>query len=79
MTAKMIRYDESLENELNEFISSNGDKIELVEDEKLKFDPYFYERQAHLQRTLKAVEDGSMKLISEEEWNKWFDEYLMKL
>ena len=71
MTAKMIRFDDEYEDKLNQFIEQNKGHIEIVEDENLKLDPFFYERKASLEKTLKAVEDGNMKMYDHDEfWNE---------
>ncbi len=36
--------------------------IKDVRDENLKYDPYFYERKAQIEKTIKAVDDGSMPM-----------------
>ncbi|MEJ5168601.1 MAG: hypothetical protein WHU93_05505 [Arcobacteraceae bacterium] len=66
MTARMIRFDEKYAHLIDELEKCGC--IEIAKDEKLELDPYFYERKASLDKTLKAVEEGSMKLYSEEEW-----------
>ena len=71
MTARMIRFDDEYEDKLNQFIEQNKGHIEIVEDENLKLDPYFYERKASLEKTLKAVEDGSIKMYNHDDfWNE---------
>ncbi len=68
MTTKMIRFDESYADKLQLFINKNSDYIEIVDDQNLEFDSYFYERKAHLDKTIAAVEDGSMKMYEQDEW-----------
>ena len=76
MTAKMIRFDDEYEDKLNQFIEQNKGHIEIVEDENLKLDPFFYERKVSLEKTLKAVEDGSMNMYSQEEFDEIMDEFM---
>lgn len=77
MTARMIRFDEKYAHLIDELEKCGC--IEIAKDEKLELDPYFYERKASLDKTLKAVEDGSMKLYSEEEWDEHMDELFLEL
>jgi len=44
------------------------EKIELQKDPNLENDAYFYERKAHLDKTIAAVKDGSMKMYEQDEW-----------
>jgi len=69
MTARMIRYDESYSGLIDELVAKSGGHIEIVDVENLKLDPYFYERKASLDKTIKAIDDGTMKMISQEEWD----------
>lgn len=48
MTAKMIRYDDEYQSKIDELILQSKGHIELIDDPKLKMDPYFYERQKQL-------------------------------
>ena len=75
----MIRFDDEYEVQLNEFISKSKGHIELVEDENLKLDPFFYERKKSLENTLKAINDGSMKLYSQEEFDEKMDKFMFDL
>ena len=79
MTAKMLRFDDEYEVKLNQFIEDNKGHIEIVEDENLKLDPFFYERKASLEKTLKAVEDGSMKMYNQEEFDHIMDNFMDEL
>ncbi len=69
MTACMIRYDEQYSSQVEEFIDRSDGKIELIKDPNLKIDPYFYERKEQLQEILKAVDNGTMKMYDQEEWD----------
>ena len=79
MTAKMLRFDDEYEAKLNQFISENKGHIEIVEDENLKLDPFFYERKESLEKTLKDVEDGSMKMYNQEEFDHIMDNFMDEL
>jgi len=67
MTTKMIRVDELYEDTLADFIRENSEHMEIIEDENLVYDAYFYERKAHLDTTIEAIDNGSMKMYTENE------------
>ncbi len=79
MTARMIRYDESYSGLIDELVAKGGGNIEIVDDPNLKLDPYFYERKASLDKTIKAIDDGTMKMITEEEYNREMDLFMAEL
>lgn len=68
MTAKMIRYDDEYAPLLDELVAKSNGHIEVVNDPNLEYDPYFYERKDSLNKTIKAVDDGTMKMYNQEEW-----------
>jgi len=45
------------------------EKIEVQQDPNVAYDPYFYERKAQLDKTIEAVDDGSMKMYDSQEWD----------
>jgi hypothetical protein len=76
MTARMIRYDESYSGLIDELVAKSNGHIEIVDDPNLKLDPYFYERKASLDKTIKAIDDGSMKMY---DFNESIDNLIAKL
>jgi len=79
MTTKMIRIDESYEDKLADFIRENSEHMEIIEDENLVYDTYFYERKAHLDATIDAIDSGTMKIYSENESNHKIEKLREKL
>lgn len=64
MTAKMIRYDDDYEQKINALVESSNGHIELVNDPNLETDVYFYERKVYLEKSLKSIENKTMKMSS---------------
>ena len=79
MTARMIRYDESYASKIEELVEQSDGNIEIVKDPNLEYDPYFYERKAHLDKVIEAVDNGTMKMYSQEEADMILDKFLDKL
>ena len=63
MTTKMIRVDESHEDKLTSFIRENSEHMEIIDD------AYFYERKEQLNNTILAIDNGTMKMHTEDEFN----------
>ena len=55
------------------------EKIELQQDSNLEHDAYFYERKAHLDKTIASVEDGSMKMYEQDEYDEEMDSFMETL
>ena len=47
------------------------DKVQLTKDENLEYDPYFYERKEQLQKDMNDIDNGKIKMISNEDF--WDD------
>ena len=62
MTARMVRINDSCIAKFDEMVASFKENIEIVDDPNLKLDPYFYERKASLDKTIKAIDNGTMKM-----------------
>jgi len=69
MTTKMICVDESHEDKLTSFIHDNSEHMEIIDDANLEYDAYFYERKEQLDNTILAIDNGTMKMHSEDEFN----------
>ncbi|RLA84344.1 MAG: hypothetical protein DRG78_01640 [Epsilonproteobacteria bacterium] len=75
MTARMVRFDDNYTNKFDEFIASTNGNVEIVKDPNLEYDPFFYERKASLDRTIEAVDNGTMKMYNQEEWKIEMDKF----
>ncbi len=53
--------------------------IKVSKDPNLEYDPYFYERKKSIDETIKAIDDGSMKMYSSNEYNKTMDSFTEEL
>lgn len=44
-----------------------------LEDPSLQIDPYFYERKAHIAKTIEDIDNGKMKTYDSEEFEEEMD------
>ena len=58
--------DNYIQNFMN-YVNSNSENITIAKDKNLEYDPYFYERQKKLHQIRNDVQNGSMRLLSQEE------------
>ena len=75
MTARMVRFDDNYTSKFDDFIDSTNGDVEIVNDSNLEYDPFFYERKASLDKTLKAIDNGTMKMYNQEEWKIEMDNF----
>ena len=67
MTTRMIRIDEAYADKLEAFVADNSDVMQIVHDENLEYDDYYYERKAHIAKTIESIDSGEMKVYTEAE------------
>jgi len=79
MTARMVRFDDDYTSRFDEFIASTNGDVEIVKDPNLEYDPYFYERKASLDKTIEAVDNGTMKMYNQEEYDIEMDKFMDEL
>jgi len=69
MTTKMIRVDASHEDKLTSFIRDNSEHMEIVDDVNLVYDAHYYIRKEQLDNTMLAIDNGTIKMHTEDEFN----------
>jgi plasmid stabilization system protein ParE len=79
MTARMVMFDDEYASRFDEFIASTKGDIKIVKDPNLEYDPYFYERKASLDRTIEAIDNGSMKMYNQEEYDIEMEKFMDEL
>jgi len=79
MTTKMIRVDESYENKLADFIQENSEHMEIIDDDNLAYDAYFYASKEQLDKTILAIDNGTIRMYSEDESNNKMESLKEKL
>lgn len=76
MTARMVRIDDEYTAQFDEMVASLKEHIEVVNDPNLEYDPYFYERKASLDKTIEAIDNGTMKM---NDFNESIDKLIAQL
>ncbi len=68
-TLKVTIRDSFLEDFLS-IVEHYKDQIQIEKDENLIEDPYFYNRQKELQQDLIEFDNGTIEIVSQEEYDK---------
>ena len=55
------------------------DKVQLKKDKNLEYDPYFYERKKQLQQDINDIDNGKVKMISNEDFWDDIDNFTQSL
>jgi len=70
--------DNYIQNFMN-YVNSNSENITIAKDKNLEYDPYFYERQKKLHQIRKDVQNGNMRLLSQEESDNEIEMFFKEL
>ena len=52
------------------FVNNSHSKVTVSKDINLEFDPYFYERKKDLEQIIEDSENGTMEMLSQEQYEK---------
>ncbi|MGD9719187.1 MAG: hypothetical protein AB7U24_08105 [Sulfurimonadaceae bacterium] len=52
------------------FVKNSHSNVTLLKDKNLEFDPYFYERKKDLEQIIEDSENGTMEMLSQEQYDQ---------
>lgn len=61
------------------YVNNHSENITIQKDKNLEYDPYFYERKKELEKVIEECENGTMEMLSQEQYDdemKIFFKYL---
>jgi len=70
--------DDYMQSFLN-YVKQNSMYITLTKDTNLEYDPYFYERKRDLEEIIEASENGTMELLSQDQYTQEMESFFMNL
>jgi hypothetical protein len=70
--------DDYLQNFMD-YVKQNSRHITVTKDKNLEYDPYFYERKRDLEEIIEASENGTMELLSQDQYNQEMKSFFMNL
>jgi len=51
------------------YVNNHSESITITKDKNLEHDPYFYERQKELEQVIEESENGTMEMLSQEQYD----------
>ena len=67
MQTMAIQIQDDYVNDFMSYVNTNSDNITISKDRNLELDPYFYERKNRLHQIRDDVQNGKMRLLTQEE------------
>ena len=52
------------------YVNNHSENITISKDKNLEIDPYFYERKQDLEKIIEECENGTMEMLSQEQYEK---------
>ena len=52
------------------YVNNHSESIAVSKDKNLEFDPYFYKRKKDLEQIIEDSENGTIELLSQEQYDK---------
>jgi 5,10-methylenetetrahydrofolate reductase len=51
------------------YVNNHSENIQVSKDKNLEYDPYFYERKKELEKVIEECENGTMEMLSQEQYD----------
>jgi len=51
------------------YVNNHSENISISKDKNLEYDPYFYERKKELEQVIEECENGTMEMLSQEQYD----------
>jgi len=51
------------------YVNNHSESITISKDKNLEYDPYFYERKKELEKVIEECENGTMEILSQEQYD----------
>ena len=79
MQTVSIQVEENYMQQFMNFVKDSHENITLIKDKNIEFDLYFYERRKDLEHIIEASENGTMELLSQEQYTQEMDIFFKDL
>ena len=70
MQTLSIQIQDSYMQQFMNFVQESHSNITVSKDKNLEIDPYFYERKRELEQIIEDSENGTMEMLSQEQYEE---------
>jgi len=64
-----VQIQDSYVQNFMSYVNSHSENITISKDKNLEYDPYFYERKKELEKVIEECENGTMEMLSQEQYD----------
>ena len=69
MQTMSVQIQDDYVQDFMNYVSNHSENITITKDKNLEYDPYFYERKKELEQVIKECENGTMEMLSQEQYD----------
>lgn len=70
MQTLSVQVQDGYMQQFMDFVKDSHSNITIAKDKNLEFDPYFYERKKDLEQIIEDSENGTMEMLSQEQYDQ---------
>ncbi len=70
MQTMAVQIQDNYVQKFMNYVNNHSDSITISKDKNLEIDPYFYERKQDLEQIIEDSENGTMEMLSQEQYEK---------
>ena len=70
MQTMAVQIQDSYVQKFMSYVNSHSENVTISKDKNLEFDPYFYERKKDLEQIIEDSENGTMEMLSKEQYER---------
>ena len=70
MQTLAVQIQDSYVQDFMSYVNNHSENITISKDKNLEIDPYFYERKQDLEQIIEDSENGTMEMLSQEQYEK---------
>jgi len=69
MQTMAIQIQDNYVQNFMSYVNNHSEGIVVTKDKNLEYDPYFYERKKDLEQVIEDSENGTMEMLSQEQYD----------
>jgi hypothetical protein len=70
MQTLAVQVEDNYVQNFMSYVNNHSESITVSKDKNLEFDPYFYKRKKDLEQIIEDSENGTIELLSQEQYDK---------
>jgi PHD/YefM family antitoxin component YafN of YafNO toxin-antitoxin module len=79
MQTLSVQIQDDYMQQFMDFVKNSHSNITISKDKNLEFDPYFYERKKDLEQIIEESENGTMEMLSQEQYDQEMEMFFKDL